>query len=237
MLSALTHIMNSSLAMLTLTLLAFAISVFIFKKCRMFPLFNPVLVSVILIIGVLKWANIDYQAYFSSVYIIHFLLGPATVALAVPLYRQLKYVKQSAWPLMLGLCCGSVVSVLSAVAITYGLGASTTTIMSIIPKSITTPIAMAVSSELGGIPSLTAVLVIITGIFGAIVGTGVFRLLKISDWSVQGVAMGTACHGIGTASILLRNEKAGALSGLAMGINGIVSAILIPIIWALIGYI
>lgn len=223
-----------SLTHLCLTLVVFALSVKVFQACRMRPIFNPVLLSMLVIIGVLTLIDVDYPTYFESVQVIHFLLGPSTVALAVPLYRQLRQIKASAKAIFTGLLVGSLCAVLSAVGLTYLLGGSVDSIASIIPKSVTSPIAMGISEQIDGIPSLSAAIVIITGVIGVIMSAVLFKVFGIKDWAVRGVAMGTACHGVGTASMMLENEKAGAFAGLAMGINGIISAILIPIAWVIL---
>ena len=163
----------------------------------------------------------------------HFLLGPATVALAIPLYRQFERVRQSATSILISLLCGSVTSAVSAVAIAWLLGASPISIVSVSPKSVTAPVAMGISEQLGGLPSLTAVIVILTGIIGAMLGPLILNLLKINDWSARGLAIGTASHGIGTARALQVNEVAGAFSGLAMGLNALATAILLPLLWKL----
>jgi len=161
---------------------------------------------------------------------VHFLLGPATVALAIPLYRQLGQIMRSAGALAAGLLAGSVAAILASLAIGWALGASRPTIMSLAPKSVTSPIAMGVAEQIGGIPSLTAVLVILTGIAGAVGGAWLLDLLRVKDERARGVAMGTASHGIGTARALQIGEVTGAFSGLAMGLNGVATALLTPII-------
>lgn len=219
---------------LCLTLVVFALSVKVFQRFKMRPIFNPVLLSMLVIMGVLTLIDVDYGTYFESVQVIHFLLGPATVALAVPLYRQLRQIKASAKAIFSGLLAGSFCAVASAFGLTYLLGGSVDSIASIIPKSVTSPIAMGISEQIAGIPSLSAAIVIITGVIGVIMSGLLFKLFGIHDWAVKGVAMGTACHGVGTASMMLANEKAGAFAGLAMGINGFISAILIPIAWVML---
>lgn len=234
MLTLWTYLQSSPLLHLTLTLVVFSVGVKIYQTLKLNPLANPVLFSIVVIVLFLQFTDVSYETYFEGAQFVHFLLGPATVALAIPLYRQLDYVKKSAKAIVVGLLCGSVTSTSVAVACAYFLGASVESVISIGPKSVTTPVAMGITEQLGGLPSLTAVLVILTGIVGAIVGPIIFDLLKIKDWSARGIAMGTACHGIGTASIMLDSEKGGAFSGLAMGLNAVVTAIVLPLIWPMI---
>jgi len=215
---------------LTLTLAAYLIGQHLFIRGRRSPLLNPVLVAVVLVILLLKGTGIDYQTYFQGAQFVHFLLGPATVALALPLYRQLHALKRSILAVAAALVLGSAVASLSAMAIARGLGASSQTVLSMAPKSVTTPIAMGVAEQIGGLPSLTAALVLITGIIGAVIGPWILDRLKIADPRARGVAMGTASHGIGTARALQENETAGAFSGLAMGLNGVVTAVLVPLL-------
>jgi predicted murein hydrolase (TIGR00659 family) len=197
------------------------------------PLLNPVLLSVIGIVLLLQLTDTSYDAYFEGAQFVHFLLGPATVALAIPLYRQFEQVKKNAAATLISLLCGAVTSALSAVLIAWVLGANTLSIISLAPKSVTAPVAMGISEQLGGLPSLTAVIVILTGIIGAMLGPLILNALKITDSSARGLAMGTASHGIGTARALQINEVAGAFSGLAMGLNAVATAILLPLFWKL----
>ena len=217
---------------LTLTLLAYLAGHSLFAKGRGSPLLNPVLVSVVILILLLKATGTDYQTYFQGAQFVHFLLGPATVALALPLYRQLHTLRRSILALAAALVAGSVVASLSAMAVAGALGADSQTVLSLAPKSVTTPIAMGVAEQIGGLPSLTAALVLLTGIIGAVIGPWVLERLRITDPRARGLAMGTAAHGIGTARALQENQTAGAFSGLAMGLNGVVTAILVPILAA-----
>lgn len=228
------YLSTSPLLHLTLTLAAFVLASAIYRKLRMNPLFNPVLLSVIAIVLILRATETSYDTYFDGAQFVHFLLGPATVALAVPLYRQFDRVRKSVWAILISLLCGSITSAASAVAIAWLLGANAVSIISLAPKSVTAPVAMGISEQMGGLPSLTAVIVILTGIIGATLGPLVLNWLRIHDWSVRGLAIGTASHGIGTARALQVNELAGAFSGLAMGLNALATAIVLPILWKLL---
>ena len=215
---------------LTLTMLAYLAGVSLYTKSGRSTLLNPVFISVVLVILVLKLTDTDYQTYFQGAQFVHFLLGPATVALALPLYRQLGALRRSMLAVAAALIIGSVVAAVSAMAIAKSLGADSQTVLSMAPKSVTMPIAMGVAEQIGGLPSLTAALVLLTGICGAVIGPWVLDRLKIRDARARGLALGTAAHGIGTARALQESETAGAFSGLAMGLNGLITALLVPLL-------
>ena len=226
------YLSASPLLHLTLTLAMFVCASFIYRKAKMNPLCNPVLFSVIAIVALLTLTDTSYDTYFDGAKFVHFLLGPATVCLAIPLYRQFHRVRKSAVAIGASLLCGSITSAASAVIIAIALGADTATLPSIAPKSVTAPVAMGITQQIGGLPSLTAVIVILTGILGAAIGPLILDALKIRDWSARGLAIGTASHGIGTARALQVNEVAGAFAGLAMGLNALATAIILPLVWA-----
>ena len=205
-----------------------------YRKARLNPLLNPVLIAVLLIVSILLATGTKYQTYFDGAQFVHFLLGPATVALAIPLYRQLHKVRRSALAIISSVVAGSLTAAVTAVAFGWALGASRETLVSLAPKSVTAPVAMGIAERLGGLPSLTAVLVIVTGIMGAMLGPPILNLIGIRNWAARGLAMGTASHGIGTARALQVNEVAGAFSGLAMGLNALATAILLPLLLRLI---
>ena len=228
------YLSANPLAGLTLTLVAYQCGLWLFEKLGRRPVLNPVLIAVVLIAGVLSLSGIDYRTYFDGAQFVHFLLGPATVALAVPLYNQFQEVRRSALALVVALLVGSAASALSAVALVWVFGGSAATILSMAPKSVTSPIAMGVSEQIGGLPSLTAVFVIITGIVAASLGTWVLNLVRVKDWRARGFGMGVAAHGIGTARALQVNEMAGAFAGLGMGLNGLATALLLPTLYHLI---
>lgn len=221
---------GNPLTWLTLTLVVYQAAHWLWRRARMTPLLNPVLLSIAALAAILTVTGTDYATYFSGSRLVHFLLGPATVALAIPLYRQLGQLLRSAAALTAGLLAGSVAAILASLALGWGLGASRQTILSLAPKSVTSPIAMGIAEQIGGLPSLTAVLVILTGITGAVGGGWLLDRLRVSDERARGVAMGTASHGIGTARALQMGEVTGAFSGLAMGLNGIATAVLTPIL-------
>jgi predicted murein hydrolase (TIGR00659 family) len=219
---------------LTLTLVVYQLSVFLWRRGRLSPLLNPVLLSIIAIVAVLLGTGTDFQTYFEGAQFVHFLLGPATVALAIPLYRQFAKVRRSAAAVIVSIVAGSATAAISAVGTAWLLGGSREALASLAPKSVTTPVAMGIAEQLGGLPSLTAALVIITGILGAVAGPYVLDLLHIRSMAARGLAMGTASHGIGTARAMQLSEVAGAFSGLAMGLNALATALLLPLLWRLL---
>jgi predicted murein hydrolase (TIGR00659 family) len=228
------YLSASPLLHLTLTLVAFQAGSWIYRRAGLNPLLNPVLLAVLAIVAILVATGTPYAKYFEGAQFVHFLLGPATVALAIPLYRQLERVRRSAVAIFVSLLTGSLTAALSAVLLVKVLGGSRDTMISMAPKSVTAPVAMGISEQLGGLPSLTAVLVILTGILGAMLGPPLMNLLGIKDWAARGLAIGTASHGIGTARALQVSEVAGAFSGLAMGLNALATAALLPLLWRLL---
>jgi predicted murein hydrolase (TIGR00659 family) len=198
------------------------------------PWVNPVLIAVAFVAAALLATGTPYPTYFDGAQFVHFLLGPATVALAVPLHRQLGALRRSAAALTAGLLAGCLTAIGSAVGIAWALGGSADVVRSIGPKSVTAPIAMGIAEQVGGLPSLTAVFVIITGILGAVFGPALLNVVRISDWRARGLAIGGAAHGIGTARAISVDETAGAFAGLGMVLNGIATAVLLPLLFRLL---
>ena len=229
-----TQLTASPLLGLTATLLAYLAGVWLFKRSGQKPLCNPVLIAIVLL-SLLLWATgTPYQRYFDGAQFIHFLLGPATVALAVPLHAYWRRLRQMALPLIAGLFAGSATAAFSAMGLARLFGASPETVFSLGPKSVTTPIAMGVAEQIGGIPSLTAVLVILTGIIGAVGFPGLFRQLGIRNHATQGFAVGITSHGLGTARAFMISEEMGAFAALGMGLNGILTAVALPLVLSLL---
>ncbi|WP_341644011.1 LrgB family protein [Thauera sp. SDU_THAU2] len=222
------YLSASPLLGLTLTLVAYQAAHWLYKRAGFHPLANPVMIAITIVITVLLLSGMDYRAYFDGAQFVHFLLGPATVALAIPLYAQWPRLKAMAGPLLIALVVGSLTAALSAYAIGAVLGAGRPTLMSLAPKSVTTPIAMAVAEPLGGLPALAAAMVILTGVLGAILGPYLYRWLRIGDHAIRGFAIGLASHGIGTARAFQVSEQAGAFAALAMGLNGLLTALSLP---------
>ncbi|NMG44297.1 LrgB family protein [Aromatoleum toluvorans] len=222
------YLATTPLLGLTLTLLAYQGAFWVYRRANHHPLLNPVMVAVTVLVLVLTLTGTPYQTYFDGAQFVHFLLGPATVALAIPLYAQWERLKGMLLPLLVSLAAGSLTAALSAVGIAALLGASRESVMSMAPKSVTMPIAMGVAERLGGLPSLTAVLVMSTGILGAVCARYIYRILHVDDYAVRGFAVGLASHGIGTARAFQVNEQAGAFAALAMGLNGLLTALMLP---------
>ncbi|MDD3354797.1 LrgB family protein [Zoogloea sp.] len=213
---------------LALTLAVYLLAMALHRSSGGHPAVNPVLLSVSLLVALLLVTDTPYQRYFDGAQFVHFLLGPATVALAIPLHGQLKRLLAMSGPLLIALVVGSLTAGLSAYAIGALLGASGPTVASLAPKSVTTPIAMGIAERLGGLASLTAVFVILTGIFGAVFAAGLLKRIGVKDDASIGFAMGLASHGIGTARAFQINEQTGAFAALAMGLNGLLTAIALP---------
>ncbi|MGV8893939.1 MAG: LrgB family protein [Burkholderiaceae bacterium] len=230
------YLAASPLLWLTATLLAYQIAFSIYTRAKFSPLANPVAIAVALIVLVLTATGTSYQTYFDGAQFVHFLLGPVTVALAIPLYQQIAKLKRDWFALLMGAIIGSVAAIATAMAVAKWLGASTATILSIAPKSVTMSIAMGVAEKIGGLPSLTAVLVMVTGVLGAVMARGILSLMKITDASTCGFALGVTAHGIGTARAFQVSEQMGAFAGLAMGLSGILTAIFLPLALKLLGF-
>ncbi len=229
------YLSASPLLWLTVTLLAYLSAYWIYRRSGMNPLANPVLISVSFIVCVLLATGTPYETYFDGAQFVHFLIGPSTVALAIPLYAQLERLKAMFVPVMIATLVGSVTAIVSAVGIGWVLGASTETLLSLAPKSATLPIAMGIAEKIGGLPSLTAVTVAFTGISGAIMVRALLNLIRVKDYAVRGFAVGITAHGIGTARALQVSETAGAFSALAMALNGIATTLLLMLAIELIG--
>ncbi len=225
------YLATNPLMHLTLTLVAYRLGLAIYARAGHNPLCNPVLIAVVAIVSVLAVTGTSYDAYFAGAQFVHFLLGPATVALALPLYRQFDAVRRSAVAVLASIVAGSFAAVVSAIGVGWLLGATRDSLVSLAPKSVTAPVAMGITQQLGGLPSLTAVLVISTGILGAMLGPLLLDRLGVRDLAARGLALGTASHGIGTARALQSSDVAGAFAGLAMGLNALATALLLPLVW------
>lgn len=210
-----------------ITIGAFYLFSKIYEKRKAFYL-NPVLLSIITIALFLHITEIKYETYMESAQILSFLLGPAVVSLAIPLYKQREIIKAYSKQIFFGIIFGGVLAILSAFYVAKMLGGTPEILLSIAPKSITTAIAIGVSEKIGGIPPLTAVLVILTGILGNAVGIEILNISKVKDKVARGLAMGVTSHGLGTARIILDDELSGAVSGLAMALNGIFTSLILP---------
>ena len=224
------YLQTTPLLGLGVTLLAYQAAQTISGRFGASTLANPMLIAVGLIVAVLLVTGTPYSTYFQGAQYIHVLLGPATVALAVPMYANIGQIRRSAGAILPALLAGSAVAAGSAMAIAHWLGASRQTVLSLAPKSVTTPIAMGIAEQIGGQPSLTAVFVLLTGIVSILLAGPVAHALGVTDWRAVGLAAGTAGHGLATARVLQLSETAGAFGGLAIGLNGLFTSLIVPLL-------
>lgn len=223
------YLSKSPLLWLTVTLLVYAMADAVSLKTQRHPLANPVLHSIWIVGLFLLLTGTSYSTYFAGAQFVHFLLGPATVALGVPLYENRKRVAASILPMLAALVVGSITAIVSVMVFARMFGLPRPVILSLAPKSVTAGVAMGISESLGADPSLTAVAVILTGIMGAIVVTPLMNRAGITDFRARGFAAGLAAHGIGTARAFQVDEIAGVFSGIAMSLNALVTSLLVPL--------
>lgn len=231
--AALEAVIHHPLFAFGLTLGAYQLALAAYEKTRWMFL-QPVLVSMLILIAALLLLDIDYAEYKQGAQLLTLLLGPATVALAVPLYLNMRRVRQVLWPTLITLFVGGLFATVLGVALAWLFGAETLILKTIAPKSVTTPIAMLVAEEIGGAASLAAVFVMITGVIGAMLGVELLRLFRVTSPAAQGMALGIIAHAVGTARALQEGEEAGAFAALAMSMMGVLTAVLMPLAVALI---
>lgn len=227
------YLSEGPLLWLALTLMAYAAGDAAWRRSGRKPWVNSVLVAVVILAAILWVTRTPYGTYFEGAQFVHFLLGPATVSLALPLYDNLARLRRAALPVVAALIAGSATAAGFAVGIAALLGVRPAELASLAPKSATAPVAIGISESIGGSPTLTAVLVILTGITGAVVATPVLNALRIRDWRARGLATGVASHGIGTARAFQVNPTAGAFAGLGMALNAVATAFIAPLVLAL----
>ena len=227
------YLQTEPLFWLTLTVGCYLLADFIYKASNLFPLLNPVAISVVLVSSCLIAFEVEYERYFNGAKFIHFLLGPATVALAVPIYLNWKIVMAERLAIIATVVLGSFFAIIITFGLSIILDIDLITMRSLLPRSVTAPIAMGISELIGGVPSLTAIITVVTGIIGAALGTFILDLARIKNMSARGFAFGLSSHGIGTARAMSRNKTAGVFSAVAMGLSGIVTALLLPLLFRL----
>jgi putative effector of murein hydrolase len=228
--------LSATIALGTLvTVAAYWLGVLIQRTLGGNPVANPVLIAIVLIATVLQFSKTPYANYFAAARIIHFLLGPVMVALAVPLAAGLRQFRSSLAGAVPAIAMGSLVSAATGLWIVHLLGGSAVVAHSMTPKAATTPIAIGISQRIGGQPSLTATFAILSGILVAVSVGHVLNWCRVTDWRAYGVAAGTAGSGIGTARAFQLNELAGAFAGLALGLNGLATALISPVLIYLSG--
>ncbi len=224
------ELIHSELFLIALTSIVYIGCQKIYQKVNSI-LLNPVLVSITIIILFLIFFDVDYADYQQNTKIISFWLNPSVVALSIPLYLQMKRIKEDWRRILLATLSGAFIGIVSVVFIAKFFGASKEILLALTPKSVSTPIAINISETIGGIPSLTAAIVVVTGIFGAVLGESVIRLFKVKNANAIGLAMGTASHALGTAKIATKGEEYSSYSAMGLAINGIFTSILAPFIW------
>lgn len=226
------YLAETPLFWLTVTVLAYLAADALARRSGRNPLVNPVMIAVALVATLLLATDTPYAVYFGGAQFVHFLLGPATVALALPLVRNFHLVRTGLIPMLAALIVGALVAMLSAVGLALLLGLPDDLTTSLVPKSVTAAVAMGIASEIDGDPSLAAALVIVTGIMGAVMVTPLMNVLGIRDFAARGFAVGLAAHGIGTARAIQVNEVAGAFAGIAMALTALLTAFLAPVVAA-----
>lgn len=222
-------LVHSEIFDLALVVGTYIAATILYKKTRL-SLLHPLLTSIFVIIVILEVLDIEYASFQQGSHLIHFMLGPSVVALGYVLFEQMKYLKGNVVSILTSVFVGAIVGIISVIVIGKLMGADQSLIATLQPKSVTTPIAMGISEKNGGIPSLTAVIVVAVGIFGSIVGPAVMKVLGIESRIAKGLALGASSHGVGTAAAIQLGAVEGALSGLAIGLMGIMTAILVPVI-------
>jgi predicted murein hydrolase (TIGR00659 family) len=219
---------------LTVTLIVFEAADIVSRRSGRHPLCHPVLLATPALIGLLLATRTAYPVYSNATQALSFMLGPAVVGLAVPIWRQRALIRRQAFPIALALAAGATTAIASAVGVLWLFGAPRTILASIAPRAVTTPVAMAVASQLGGIPSLAAAIVLFAGVVGAMTATPLFDRMKIHDYRARGFAVGVSAHGIGTARAFQVDSTAGAFAGLGMALNAVTTAALLSVLALLI---
>ena len=227
--------LTSPVTLVAVTFLTFLLAKWIQVKTRL-PLFQPILVTIVLLICLLLLLDIPYEDYAEGGGYIEFWLKPAVVALGVPLWRQMETIRRQMSPLLIAELVGCVAGLISVVFFAELFGASHEVIVSLAPKAVTTPIAMEISNATGGIPALTAAVVVCTGIFGSMAGFQIVKLSRVKSPIAGSLSVGTAAHAVGTAAALERGQRYGAFSSLGLTLNGLLTALLAPMILSLLGY-
>lgn len=228
------YLSGTPLLWLTVTVVAYVVADAISAALKRNPVANPVLLAILMVSSLLLISKTTFPAYFAGAQFVHFLLGPATVALAVPLYRHLPEVKRALVPMLSALFVGSIAAIASAVLLARYLDLGMAATLAAVPKSATAAIAMGVGEKIGANPALVAVLTVMTGITGAIVVTPLMNLLRLKNYAARGFAAGLVSHGIGTARAFQVSSLAGTFAGIALGLNGLLTAILVPLLLPLL---
>lgn len=222
-------LLSGEVFLLALTLGAFLLGIYLYKRLR-FSLLQPLLIAIAIIIPFLKIADIDYHTFYEQTRVLNFMLGPSVVALGYVLYEQIEHIKGNVISILTSVFIGSVVGILSVILVAKLFGADQILLASLAPKSVTTPIAISIAQNTGGVPELAVAFVVICGVFGGLVGPMILRSMGVKSKIAKGLAMGSASHALGTVRAMEMGALEGAISGLAIGIMGIMTALLIPFV-------
>lgn len=227
-------VLRSPVSLLLITLLGYRLGLWVKQRTGAHPLAQPVIFAVALVAVAITALDVDYAQYADAAMLVSFWLGPATVALALPLARQFRHLRSVAAPMAVALPVGAVVSIASAYGLVHLFGGSQALALTMAPKAATTPVSIALSEQIGGLPALTAVVTVVAGIVGAVFGPSLMSLCGIRDKRARGLALGASSHGIGTSRALADDETEGAFSGLAMGLTALLTSLLLPVVlWLL----
>lgn len=226
--------LNTPIFGILLSLIAFEIGTLLYKKFR-FSLLNPLLVASVLLMGFLLYFGIDFETYNIGGEYISFFLGPATVVLAVPLYKKIGLLRNNAFPILAGILAGCIAAISSIIILASFSGLDELVSKSLLPKSVTMPIGIEISKQIGGVPAITIAAIVITGITGAVLGPFICRSFRIKNRVAIGIALGTASHALGTTRAIELGETEGAMSGLAIGIAGLITVFLAPLLLYVLG--
>lgn len=228
-----TQLIENPIFGVLITLMAYEAGLYLQRRTG-FALLNPLLISTVFIILFLVISGIDYESYNTGGKIVSFFITPATVALAVPLYRNFKLLRANLWPIFLGITAGVLVNFISLYLLVEYTDLGKEIFYTLVPKSVTTPIGIELSQQIGGIPQITIAAIIISGLTGVILGPVIFRIFSISDKVARGIAYGTTSHALGTTKALEEGEIEGSMSGLSIGIAGLLTAVMVPLLLKLI---
>lgn len=229
-------ILQNNLFGIIISLITFEIGLLIYKKTK-FPLFNPLLIAIALVISILVVFDISVDTYNKGGEFINMFLGPATVVLAVPLYKQLELLKKYLFPILIGILIGSSIGISSVILLANIFGMEEILTLSLLSKSVTTPIGIEITNQLGGLTPVTVLAIVISGIFGAVIGPILCKIFKINNKVAIGISLGTASHAVGTTKALELGETEGAMSSLSIGIAGIMTVFLAPAFYTLLSFI
>lgn len=223
------ELLTSPLWGIILSIVAFELGLWIYRRTKI-TFFNPLLIAILVVLGTLVFFDIDFDQYNVGGQYLTFFLGPATVILAVPLYHQRKLLKRNLVPILGSVVVGCITAITSVHLLARAFGLEEAVGVSMVPKSVTTPIGIELSSQLGGVPSITVAMIVLTGIFGAVAGPAFCRLFGIKDPVAVGLSMGTASHALGTTRAMELGETEGAMSGLSIGLAGLITVFMAPLL-------